>query len=174
MAARTLFDKIWQSHIVHEAPGQPALIYIDLHLVHEVTSPQAFEGLATAGRKVRRSDRTFATPDTLAFTPYIVTISGLAPTSLGTYRTGAGIGNNGTGLSASITVLSGSIGSIRTGKIVIYPIVDDIDGDTFARQVEAERLSASTEPEVLADVDAAARLIAAFALALQADVSFAR
>jgi len=63
MAAQTLFDKIWQGHIVHEAPGQPALIYIDLHLVHEVTSPQAFEGLAKAGRKVRRPDRTFATQD---------------------------------------------------------------------------------------------------------------
>ncbi len=63
MAAQTLFQKIWDGHIVHEAPGQPALIYIDLHLVHEVTSPQAFEGLAKAGRKVRRTDRTFATQD---------------------------------------------------------------------------------------------------------------
>jgi 3-isopropylmalate/(R)-2-methylmalate dehydratase large subunit len=63
MAAQTLFDKIWRGHIVHEEPGQPALIYIDLHLVHEVTSPQAFEGLGKAGRKVRRPDRTFATQD---------------------------------------------------------------------------------------------------------------
>jgi 3-isopropylmalate/(R)-2-methylmalate dehydratase large subunit len=63
MPAQTLFEKIWDEHIVRDAPGNPALIYIDLHLVHEVTSPQAFEGLAKAGRKVRRPDRTFATQD---------------------------------------------------------------------------------------------------------------
>jgi 3-isopropylmalate/(R)-2-methylmalate dehydratase large subunit len=63
MAARTLFDKIWEQHVVQETPGQPALLYIDLHLVHEVTSPQAFESLAKAGRKVRRPDLTFATQD---------------------------------------------------------------------------------------------------------------
>jgi 3-isopropylmalate/(R)-2-methylmalate dehydratase large subunit len=63
MAGRTLFDKIWQDHLVHEAPGEPALLYIDLHLVHEVTSPQAFEGLKLAGRQVRRPHRTFATQD---------------------------------------------------------------------------------------------------------------
>ena len=45
MAAQTLFEKIWNSHVVHESPGEPALLYIDLHLIHEVTSPQAFEGL---------------------------------------------------------------------------------------------------------------------------------
>jgi 3-isopropylmalate/(R)-2-methylmalate dehydratase large subunit len=63
MAAQTLFEKIWNSHVVHQAPGEPALLYIDLHLIHEVTSPQAFEGLALAGRKVRRPQRTFATLD---------------------------------------------------------------------------------------------------------------
>src|ERR1044072_2627678 len=56
--AKTLFDKIWEAHEV--APG---LLYIDLHLVHEVTSPQAFDGLRMAGRKVRRPDRTLATAD---------------------------------------------------------------------------------------------------------------
>ena len=55
---KTMFDKIWEAHEV--APG---LIYIDLHLVHEVTSPQAFDGLRLAGRKVRRPDRTLATAD---------------------------------------------------------------------------------------------------------------
>ena len=60
---RTLFDKIWDSHLVHQEPGKPAIIYIDTHLVHEVTSPQAFEGLRLAGRKVRRPDLTFATMD---------------------------------------------------------------------------------------------------------------
>ena len=53
MAARTLFDKIWDDHVVHEEPGKPTLLYIDLHLVHEVTSPQAFEGLRLSGRIVR-------------------------------------------------------------------------------------------------------------------------
>ena len=60
---RTLFDKIWDEHLVAQPPGQPALLYIDLHLVHEVTSPQAFEGLRAAGRQVRQPRRTIATVD---------------------------------------------------------------------------------------------------------------
>ncbi len=60
---RTLFDKIWDAHVVREAAGEPALLYIDLHLVHEVTSPQAFDGLRAAGRGVRRPDLTYATVD---------------------------------------------------------------------------------------------------------------
>jgi 3-isopropylmalate/(R)-2-methylmalate dehydratase large subunit len=60
---RTLFDKIWDAHVVHHEPGKPAILYIDCHLVHEVTSPQAFEGLRLAGRSVRRPDLTFATAD---------------------------------------------------------------------------------------------------------------
>src|ERR1044072_677643 len=60
---RTLFDKIWDAHVVREAAGEPALLYIDLHLVHEVTSPQAFDGLRAAGRRVRRPDLTVATID---------------------------------------------------------------------------------------------------------------
>jgi 3-isopropylmalate/(R)-2-methylmalate dehydratase large subunit len=58
-----MFDRIWERHVVDEQPGEPALIYIDLHLVHEVTSPQAFESLRLAGRKVRRPDLTIATMD---------------------------------------------------------------------------------------------------------------
>ena len=60
---RTLFEKIWDQHVVCQPAGEPALLYIDLHLVHEVTSPQAFEGLRLAGRRVRRPDLTFATVD---------------------------------------------------------------------------------------------------------------
>jgi 3-isopropylmalate/(R)-2-methylmalate dehydratase large subunit len=60
---RTLFEKIWDNHVVRAEPGQPALLYIDLHLVHEVTSPQAFDGLRLADRKVRRPERTVATMD---------------------------------------------------------------------------------------------------------------
>jgi 3-isopropylmalate/(R)-2-methylmalate dehydratase large subunit len=58
-----LFDKVWQRHLVASPEGEPPLIYIDLHLVHEVTSPQAFEGLELAGRAVRRPDLTVATMD---------------------------------------------------------------------------------------------------------------
>ncbi|MCL1593900.1 MAG: 3-isopropylmalate dehydratase large subunit [Actinomycetia bacterium] len=59
----TLFDKVWEDHVVYRTPGEPDLLYIDLHLVHEVTSPQAFEALATANRPVRRPDLTLATID---------------------------------------------------------------------------------------------------------------
>jgi 3-isopropylmalate/(R)-2-methylmalate dehydratase large subunit len=61
--SRTLFEKVWQDHVVSEEPGRPAVLYIDLHLVHEVTSPQAFAGLRDRGLSVRRSDRTVATMD---------------------------------------------------------------------------------------------------------------
>jgi 3-isopropylmalate/(R)-2-methylmalate dehydratase large subunit len=60
---KTLFEKLWDAHVVVHPDGEPALLYIDLHLVHEVTSPQAFDGLRDAGRRVRRTDRTFATVD---------------------------------------------------------------------------------------------------------------
>src|SRR5919199_5555467 len=67
--SNTIFEKIWDSHVVHIENGDignnggPSLIYIDRHLLHEVTSPQAFDGLRLAGRKVRRPDLTFATMD---------------------------------------------------------------------------------------------------------------
>ena len=60
---RTMFEKVWGQHLVTEPAGEPALLYIDLHLVHEVTSPQAFEGLRLAGRQLRRPDRHIATVD---------------------------------------------------------------------------------------------------------------
>src|SRR5512139_3475017 len=60
---RTLAEKVWDAHVVRAADGEPDLLYIDLHLVHEVTSPQAFDGLRAAGRKVRRPDLTMATED---------------------------------------------------------------------------------------------------------------
>jgi 3-isopropylmalate/(R)-2-methylmalate dehydratase large subunit len=62
-APRTLYDKIWDDHVVHQADDGTCLLYIDRHLVHEVTSPQAFEGLRTAGRKVRAPEKTIAVPD---------------------------------------------------------------------------------------------------------------
>ncbi len=63
MSAQTLYDKLWTSHIVHEEQDGMAFIYIDRHLVHEVTSPQAFEGLKLAGRKPWRMDSVVATTD---------------------------------------------------------------------------------------------------------------
>src|SRR5690348_7051705 len=60
---RTLAEKIWDAHVVRSADGEPTLLYIDMHLVHEVTSPQAFDGLRMAGRPVRRPDLTIATAD---------------------------------------------------------------------------------------------------------------
>ena len=63
MPGRTLYDKIWDAHLVHEAEDGTALLYIDRHLVHEVTSPQAFEGLRMTGRRVRAPEKTIAVPD---------------------------------------------------------------------------------------------------------------
>src|SRR6516165_4301244 len=60
---KTLFEKVWQQHVVAEPKGEPTLLYIDLQMLHEVTSPQAFEGLRLAGREVRRPDRCIATVD---------------------------------------------------------------------------------------------------------------
>src|SRR5918997_1968243 len=56
-------EKVWDAHVVHRGDGEPDLLFVDLHLVHEVTSPQAFEGLRLAGRTVRRPDLTIATED---------------------------------------------------------------------------------------------------------------
>jgi 3-isopropylmalate/(R)-2-methylmalate dehydratase large subunit len=61
--AKTIFEKVWEQHVVVEPAGEPTVLYIDLQLLHEVTSPQAFEGLRLAGRKVRRPDRCIATVD---------------------------------------------------------------------------------------------------------------
>ena len=63
MKLQTMFEKIWNAHVVHQQENHPALLYVDLHLVHEVTSPQAFEGLRLTGRTVRRPDLTVATMD---------------------------------------------------------------------------------------------------------------
>jgi 3-isopropylmalate/(R)-2-methylmalate dehydratase large subunit len=74
-APKTLSQKVWDAHVVRAAPGEPDLLYIDLHLVHEVTSPQAFDGLRAAGRKVRRPDLTVATEDHNTPTDNLLTIA---------------------------------------------------------------------------------------------------
>src|ERR1700728_4311529 len=61
--AKTLFEKIWDAHLVAQPSDRSPILYIDLHLIHEVTSPQAFDGLRVAGRRVRRPDLTLATED---------------------------------------------------------------------------------------------------------------
>src|SRR6266496_1432939 len=63
MPPQLLFEKLWNSHVVRQEPREPALLYIDLHLVHEITTAQAFEGLRLSGRKVRRPDLTVVTAD---------------------------------------------------------------------------------------------------------------
>ena len=72
---KTLSEKVWDAHVVHSAPGEPDLLYIDLHLLHEVTSPQAFDGLRMAGRTVRRTDLTIATEDHNTPTDNLLTIA---------------------------------------------------------------------------------------------------
>src|SRR5512135_3680367 len=76
MGTKTLFEKIWDSHVVVSEPDCPAVLYIDLHLIHEVTSPQAFQGLRARGLKVRRPDRTIATMDHI-----VPTVNQTAPLS---------------------------------------------------------------------------------------------
>src|SRR5258706_13308438 len=71
---RTLAEKVWDTHVVRTADDEPDLLYIDLHLVHEVTSPQAFDGLRLSGRSVRRPDLTLATEDHNTPTDNLVTI----------------------------------------------------------------------------------------------------
>ncbi|MEU7821095.1 3-isopropylmalate dehydratase large subunit [Catellatospora sp. NPDC049133] len=73
--SRTLAQKVWDAHVVRRADGEPDLLYIDLHLLHEVTSPQAFDGLRLAGRKVRRTDLTIATEDHNTPTDNLLTIA---------------------------------------------------------------------------------------------------
>ena len=73
---KTLAEKLWESHVVRSAPGEPDLIYIDMHLVHEVTSPQAFEGLRLAGRPVHRPELTLATEDHNTPTDYTLPLVG--------------------------------------------------------------------------------------------------
>src|SRR5271170_4522662 len=63
MTSKTLYDKIWESHLVDSQSDGTCLLYVDRHLIHEVTSPQAFEGLRMSGRKMRRPDATLAVPD---------------------------------------------------------------------------------------------------------------
>jgi 3-isopropylmalate/(R)-2-methylmalate dehydratase large subunit len=76
MTGKTLAEKLWDSHVVRSAAGEPDLVYIDMHLIHEVTSPQAFDGLRLAGRQVHRPDLTLATEDHNTPTDYTLPLAG--------------------------------------------------------------------------------------------------
>ena len=83
---RTLAEKVWDAHVVRRAEGEPDLVYVDLHLVHEVTSPQAFDGLRLAGRTVRRPDLTLAPDDHNAPTTGLVIEDPVSRTQVETLR----------------------------------------------------------------------------------------
>ncbi|HAW14475.1 MAG TPA: 3-isopropylmalate dehydratase large subunit, partial [Cellvibrionales bacterium] len=78
MAGKTLYDKLWDQHLVKQRDDGTALIYIDRHLIHEVTSPQAFEGLRIAGRKPWRTSANIATPDHNVPTTTVERLEGIA------------------------------------------------------------------------------------------------
>ena len=121
---RTLFEKVWDPHVVLEEPGEPALIYVDLHLVHEVTSAQAFEGLRLAGRTVRRTDRTVATMDhNVPTLPGPIT-DPLAKAQLDALRAnceefGVPLYGTGSGHEGIVHVIGPELGLTQPGKTIV-------------------------------------------------------
>ena len=120
----SLFDKVWDRHIVRDEPGEPTLLYIDLHLVHEVTSPQAFEGLRLAGRPVRRPDLTVATMDhNVPTLPGPVT-DPMAKAQLDALRAncdefGIELHGTGTGREGIVHVIGPELGLTQPGKTIV-------------------------------------------------------
>ena len=121
---RTLFEKIWDRHVVRDVPGEPALVYVDLHLVHEVTSPQAFEGLRLAGRRVRRPDLTVATMDhNVPTLPGPIT-DPLAKAQLDALRAncaefGIQLYGTGSGREGIVHVIGPELGLTQPGKTIV-------------------------------------------------------
>jgi 3-isopropylmalate/(R)-2-methylmalate dehydratase large subunit len=124
MAGQSLFDKVWDRHVVRDAPGEPALLYIDLHLVHEVTSPQAFDGLRLAGRGVRRPDLTVATMDhNVPTLPGPIT-DPMAKAQLDALRTnceafGIELHATGSGREGIVHVIGPELGLTQPGKTIV-------------------------------------------------------
>ena len=122
--AKTLFDRIWESHVVREAEGEPALLYIDLHLIHEITSAQAFEGLRLAGREVRRPDLSLATMDhNVPTTPGPVT-DPLSKAQLEALRTncaefGVPLYATGSGREGIVHVIGPELGLTQPGMTIV-------------------------------------------------------
>ncbi len=122
--AKTLFDRVWESHVVHEEAGKPALLYIDLHLVHEVTSPQAFDGLRLAGRRVRRPDQTIATMDHSVPTDGLPVRDSLAKAQLDALRRnceefGVPLYATGSGREGIVHVISPELGLTQPGMTIV-------------------------------------------------------
>jgi len=124
---QTLFEKVWDAHVVRAAEGEPTLLYIDLHLVHEVTSPQAFEGLRLAGRKVRRTDLTFATIDhnvpTTADERFVIKDQ-IAAQQIATLRknceaSGIPLFDIGSGRQGIVHVIGPELGLTQPGKTIV-------------------------------------------------------
>ena len=121
---QTLFDRIWESHVVREDAGEPALLYIDLHLIHEVTSPQAFEGLRLAGRRVRRTDLSIATMDHNVPTEAGPVRDPLARTQLETLRAncaefGVPLHATGSGSEGIVHVIGPELGLTQPGMTIV-------------------------------------------------------
>ncbi len=124
---RTLLDKVWDAHVVHEAPDEPTLLYVDLHLVHEVTSPQAFEGLRLTQRKVRRPDLTFATIDhNIPTTPdeRLIIKDQIAAQQIGTLRrncesAGIPLFDVGSGRQGIVHVIGPELGLTQPGMTIV-------------------------------------------------------
>jgi 3-isopropylmalate/(R)-2-methylmalate dehydratase large subunit len=122
--ARTLAEKVWDAHLVRSEPGEPDLLYIDLHLVHEVTSPQAFDGLRLAGRTVRRPDLTIATEDHNVPTTAGPIVDPISLTQVQTLRTNCAefgielfaMGNAGQGI---VHVIGPQLGLTQPGTTVV-------------------------------------------------------
>jgi 3-isopropylmalate/(R)-2-methylmalate dehydratase large subunit len=124
MAGRTLFDRIWEAHVVDERPGEPALLFIDLHLVHEVTSPQAFESLRLAGRPVRRPDLTVATMDHNVPTEPGPILDSIAKAQLDALRAnceafGVPLNATGSGREGIVHVMGPELGLTQPGMTIV-------------------------------------------------------
>jgi 3-isopropylmalate/(R)-2-methylmalate dehydratase large subunit len=124
---KTLFEKVWDAHVVRAVEGEPTLLYIDLHLVHEVTSPQAFEGLRLAGRNVRRPDLTFATIDhnvpTTSDERFVIKDQ-IAAQQIATLRknceaTGIPLFDIGSGRQGIVHVIGPELGLTQPGKTIV-------------------------------------------------------
>jgi 3-isopropylmalate/(R)-2-methylmalate dehydratase large subunit len=122
--ASTLFEKVWARHAIHEEPDEPTLLYVDLHLVHEVTSPQAFEGLRLAGRRVRRPELTVATMDhNVPTLPGPIT-DDLAGAQLDALRRncaefGITLHASGSGREGIVHVIGPELGLTQPGKVIV-------------------------------------------------------
>ena len=121
---QTLFEKVWESHVVRRRDGLPDLLYVDLHLVHEVTSPQAFEALRLAGRRVRRPDLTLATMDHNVATGDDAPMDPLSETQLEALRRncdefGVPLYATGSGREGIVHVIGPELGLTRPGLTIV-------------------------------------------------------